>query len=425
MSNEEAIAVNPRLPDIVCCPRCKGDLTRLDQVLTPSGRIVSCVLFCRTCDLPVGAVNDFRYDFLHFDADSLRQRAKRFHDRAPRVLPYEAARESIPYNDPRLDFKGAWEEWDSTYRMSRGFPEDEVAFSGEFLSVSARLLKHPWSGYARFIVDGEVVGEVDLYQPKWSTVTWFPIMHDLSPGPHTVRIIAVGKQNPLSSGTQLFFHELWITRLVNGAGAPAAATQDVNRTLDLPPEVIELMKDVPSDGLILDYGSGDRILADPRYVSLEYLPYQLPMVYADGQQLPFKDNVFDFLFSQAVLEHIPNPFTAVGEMRRIIKPGGLVWAGMAFMQPVHAVPYHYFNATAWGIEELFKDFEQIETSWFGELSYTIDWLCKAAEIPEQMDEAEYKELMEKIKSLDQLVSHDALRNVASGVALCGRKKYGA
>ena len=188
------------------------------------------------------------------------------------------------------------------------------------------------------------------------------------------------------------------------------------------PAVLELIKQVPLDGLMLDCGSGDRILDDPRYIGLDYDRYQLPSVYGDALKLPFKDNTFDLIFSQAVLEHVRDPFRAVAEMRRIAKPGGVVWAGMAFMQPVHAVPSHYFNATAWGIEELFRNFDILDVSWFGDLSFTIDWLFKASGVAGKVDPAEYTDLLERIKSFDKLLTYEDLKSIASGVAVHAVKR---
>jgi SAM-dependent methyltransferase len=40
--------------------------------------------------------------------------------------------------------------------------------------------------------------------------------------------------------------------------------------------------------------------------------------------LPFEDNSFDIVFSQTVLFHVPNPQKALAEIKRVLRPGGLV-----------------------------------------------------------------------------------------------------
>ena len=47
---------------------------------------------------------------------------------------------------------------------------------------------------------------------------------------------------------------------------------------------------------------------------------------ADGSALPFEGNTFDRAVSQLVLQFMPDPFPAVQEMCRVVKPGGLIAA---------------------------------------------------------------------------------------------------
>ncbi|MCL5260721.1 MAG: methyltransferase domain-containing protein [Gammaproteobacteria bacterium] len=47
---------------------------------------------------------------------------------------------------------------------------------------------------------------------------------------------------------------------------------------------------------------------------------------ADICDLPFKDNTFDIVFSHAFLTHIPNYRKAIQEMKRVLKPGGIIAA---------------------------------------------------------------------------------------------------
>lgn len=53
--------------------------------------------------------------------------------------------------------------------------------------------------------------------------------------------------------------------------------------------------------------------------------YHKPFVAGTATAMPFKDSEFDALWSIWVLEHIPNPETALTEIRRVVKPGGVIF----------------------------------------------------------------------------------------------------
>lgn len=60
-----------------------------------------------------------------------------------------------------------------------------------------------------------------------------------------------------------------------------------------------------------------------RYVSAD-LASPLAGVRVDVQSLPFADAAFDALLCHHVLEHVPDDRRAMGELRRVLRPGG--WA---------------------------------------------------------------------------------------------------
>lgn len=45
---------------------------------------------------------------------------------------------------------------------------------------------------------------------------------------------------------------------------------------------------------------------------------------ANLYQIPFEDGYFDAVFSHAVLQHLTNPIGALTELRRVLRPGGVV-----------------------------------------------------------------------------------------------------
>jgi arsenite methyltransferase len=74
-----------------------------------------------------------------------------------------------------------------------------------------------------------------------------------------------------------------------------------------------------SGGLALGVDISEPMLA--RAVRAESGP-QVGFLRADAQRLPLRDNAFDAAVSIAMLQLIPNPAAALGEMARVLRPGG-------------------------------------------------------------------------------------------------------
>ena len=124
-----------------------------------------------------------------------------------------------------------------------------------------------------------------------------------------------------------------------------------------PEQALKLFHTVrKSGGLILDIGSGDQSYIDSSIICTEIVPYAATDVLAVGQRLPFKDASFDAVYSNAVLEHVTDPFKCAEEMMRVLKPGGRIFCSVPFLQPEHGYPHHYYNMTQDGISNLFTRF---------------------------------------------------------------------
>lgn len=77
--------------------------------------------------------------------------------------------------------------------------------------------------------------------------------------------------------------------------------------------------------------------------------------YYDGITLPFSDNSFDSLFSSEVLEHVPDIKRSLGEIRRVVKPGGRVLITVPFVWTEHELPFDFRRFTQGGIEKILTD----------------------------------------------------------------------
>ena len=55
------------------------------------------------------------------------------------------------------------------------------------------------------------------------------------------------------------------------------------------------------------------------------------------------------------LQHVPDPVALLAESCRFLKPGGLIFGDVPFLQPLYLAPHHYFNFTPYGLEVVAKN----------------------------------------------------------------------
>ncbi|WP_350016802.1 class I SAM-dependent methyltransferase [Rhodanobacter sp. IGA1.0] len=113
-------------------------------------------------------------------------------------------------------------------------------------------------------------------------------------------------------------------------------------------------------GRLLDVGAADRwveslVPAEVQYVALDYpatgkvLYGAQPHVFADAASLPFVDHCFDAVTCLEVLEHVAEPERVMGEISRVLKPGGRAWLSMPFLYPLHDAPFDFQRYTEFGL----------------------------------------------------------------------------
>lgn len=121
----------------------------------------------------------------------------------------------------------------------------------------------------------------------------------------------------------------------------------------------------PIDAKFLEIGSRD-INGHPErrtvfYTGIDLIDGPGVDLIADGNQLPFSDNHFDFVICAETLEHDKAPWLTAKEMFRVCKPGGLAIVtvpGIGF--PKHDYPSDYWRFTPDGLSLLFADFDIME-----------------------------------------------------------------
>ena len=67
----------------------------------------------------------------------------------------------------------------------------------------------------------------------------------------------------------------------------------------------------------------------------------------DGVTIPFADDSFDVVFCKQVLEHVRHPGPLLGEVRRVLAPGGHLAGSTSQLEPYHSLSY--WNYTPRGL----------------------------------------------------------------------------
>ena len=94
-------------------------------------------------------------------------------------------------------------------------------------------------------------------------------------------------------------------------------------------------------GLIFHFGARHGVGVDPLAVSYSHLfprwQNSAATIAAAGEHLPFSDASFDVVLCDNVVDHAESPAGIVGELVRILKPGGLLYFTVNVHHPVYAV----------------------------------------------------------------------------------------
>ena len=77
-----------------------------------------------------------------------------------------------------------------------------------------------------------------------------------------------------------------------------------------------------------------------------------PDLYYDGARLPFPDASFDTVLNVQVLEHTTTPQALMGEMARVLRPGGTLILNAPFCFRLHEEPHDYFRYTPHGLRDM-------------------------------------------------------------------------
>ena len=118
------------------------------------------------------------------------------------------------------------------------------------------------------------------------------------------------------------------------------------------------------------YESADFELVDKPYTKSTY-------VCDLCERIPVEDARFDYVLFNQVLEHVPYPRKALGELFRVLKPGGKLLCTVPLFYEEHEQPYDFFRYTQFAHKHLFPEagFEIEQLDWlegfFGTCGYML------------------------------------------------------
>lgn len=116
-------------------------------------------------------------------------------------------------------------------------------------------------------------------------------------------------------------------------------------------------------GDILDVGCGSQPYrswfgAARTYVGLDVYPGEcVDVVVSPHESWPFPEASFDVVLCTQVLKHVENLQVTLGEIKRVLRPGGTVIASFPFIYNEHGEPHDYRRFSAYEAQRLFPDWQ--------------------------------------------------------------------
>ncbi|MGO9119726.1 MAG: methyltransferase domain-containing protein [Desulfomonilaceae bacterium] len=165
-----------------------------------------------------------------------------------------------------------------------------------------------------------------------------------------------------SMKVEALVQSIWNAYLLMDSKVSPMSPATVNYWMD---RVCSSLPDPPLT--ILDFGGGSGLYRDvvaspeDRYVALEvdYHSYFVQKnlhrhqyIIGDGTRDIFREGSFSIIILFDVMEHLSDPFGAVRNCAKWLKPGGLLLVAVPQYWHLHGWPNDYFRYTIYGLEEI-------------------------------------------------------------------------
>ena len=153
-----------------------------------------------------------------------------------------------------------------------------------------------------------------------------------------------------------------IRKVIPPISANIAARKNFNTFRDLLLASVEKPSVLILGGAEVGAGLKD-LLADVRFdfIETDVIFGPRTSIVCDAAVLPFASSSLDGVIIQAVLEYLPDPAKCVDEIYRVLKPDGLVYSEMPFLQAVHGGRYDFTRLTHLGHLRLYRRFSELKS----------------------------------------------------------------
>jgi len=136
-----------------------------------------------------------------------------------------------------------------------------------------------------------------------------------------------------------------------------------------------LIAEMGERAVVLNVGAGGTYYG-PRVINIDIYDSGTTTAIASALALPFADSLADLVVLQGVLEHVEDAQKTLIECYRVLKPGGLFYTEMPFLQPYHESPIDLRRATRPGLARLCEPLEEVETGIHIGPASTLAWFLR-------------------------------------------------
>lgn len=194
--------------------------------------------------------------------------------------------------------------------------------------------------------------------------------------------------------------------------------------------VQETVSKIPSGARVVDLGAGGRRIF-PGVIAVDGDARCSPDIVCDLHAVPLPDGTFDVAFCTGTLEHVRDPARVGAEIVRLLRPGGIAFIDVPFLQGFHADPDDYWRWTLPGLRLFCTNLGLTEVSSGVHLGpgSSVTWILGeylgaliGTGLTAKVGTAAVRLLCQPLLLLDTwLVRTDRAARIASGVFVVGRK----